>query len=236
MDEMSTLADLLDLQSVDVDIDRLLDNRQNLPELDQYKAAHAVSAERASALAALQEKHRELSLAIDKSDGELDIAETKLNQQEQRLFAGGMSAKETDNMRMEVESLRRQKAEMEDSVLEMLDTRESLETDIAAAEQAAQAATQEESRLEGAISEAWKKIDAELARRENRKGEIVPAIDPELVELYTDLRNRRGGVVVGALVDKTCGACHMVLSASEHHEALQASPPRCIHCGAILVP
>ncbi len=56
------------------------------------------------------------------------------------------------------------------------------------------------------------------------------------MELYTELRTARGGVVVGALEGRICGACHIELSAAEHHEALQESPPRCIHCGAILVP
>ena len=35
---------------------------------------------------------------------------------------------------------------------------------------------------------------------------------------------------------RTCGACHIELSAAEHHEALKEDPPRCIHCGSILVP
>ena len=66
--------------------------------------------------------------------------------------------------------------------------------------------------------------------------EIAPQVDEELMELYTELRNTRGGVVVGALDGRTCGACHIELSAAEHHEALKEDPPRCIHCGSILVP
>lgn len=236
MDEIPTLADLLDLQEVDSAIDLLLDERQTLPELEQYKAAHALSEARARELEALESRHRELSLQIDKTEGELVIAEEKLGQQEKRLFAGGMSARETEHMRMEVESLRVQKVRQEDEVLELLDTRESVEAELEAARGALADAKETEESLEAAISDAWRRIDAEVARREARKAEIVPTIDEDLLDLYTKLRSSRGGVVVGRLDGRTCGACHMELSASEHHQVLQQRPPRCIHCPAILVP
>jgi hypothetical protein len=35
-----SLGDLLDLQEIDLEIDRLLDERSSLPELDHYKACH----------------------------------------------------------------------------------------------------------------------------------------------------------------------------------------------------
>ena len=236
MDVIPTLADLLDLQEVDSAIDRLLDERQNLPELGLYKSAHAEAVARSNALDALEVKFRDLTLQVDKTEGELEMAEEKLGQQERRLYAGGMSARETENMRLEVESLRAQKVRQEDEVLELLDQRESMETLIEQARADLEEAQRVERDLEAQIAEAWKKIDADLARKESRKAEIVPEINTELMDLYTSLRNSRGGVVVGALEGRTCGACHMELSASEHHDVIRQHPPRCIHCPAILVP
>lgn len=236
MDELKSMADLLDLQAVDAAIDKLLDDRANLPELAAYREAHVVSATAASAAQQAADELREVTLAVDKTEGELELAEQKLEQQEQRLFAGGMNAKETDNMRLEVESLRRQKSTMEDELLDLFERREGAEETAKASTEAADAATAAEKELEAAIAAAWNEIDAEIARKELRKTEIAPEVDEELMELYTDLRNSRGGVVVGALDGRTCGACFIELSAAEHHEALQEDPPRCIHCGAILVP
>jgi len=236
MDEMPTLADLLDLQEVDSAIDRLLDQRQSLPELEQYKAAHAESVRLGSELDVLEARHRELTLQVDKTEGELVIAEEKLGQQERRLYAGGMSARETENMRMDVENLRGQKARQEDEVLELLDQRELLEASVEQAKAAVESSARTEQALERKIAEEWRQIDAELARKEARKSDMIPGIDDDLLELYNQLRASRGGVVVGALDGRTCGACHMELSASEHHEVLKQSPPRCIHCPAILVP
>lgn len=236
MDELQSLADLLDLQAVDSEIDKLLDDRQNMPALQDYRAAHAETLAKQAARDAVAAEHKEIALEEDKLEGELEIAEDKLGKHEQRLFAGGMSAKETENMRQDVASLRISKSKMEDRVLELLDLREAAEAAVVEAEKALAAATAEEKSIEEMIGEAWKSIDAMIARKEARKAEIVPSIDPDLLDLYTDLRNRLGGVVVGALEHSTCGACHLELSAAEHHEAIKEHPPRCIHCGAILVP
>ena len=77
MEELKSLADLLDLQEVDLQIDRLIDRRQNLAELDDYRLANeevaSLTAEKEAAEATL----RVISLELDKTSGELDLTETK---------------------------------------------------------------------------------------------------------------------------------------------------------------
>ena len=236
MKELKSMADLLDLQGVDAAIDKMLDDRANLPELAAYRTAHAASTVAAATLDDSSGRLREIFLATDKAEGELLMAEEKLGLQEQRLFAGGMNAKETEHMRMEVESLGRQKSGLEDELLELMQSREDADTANNDAKVADDHASQTEKSIEASIADAWKVIDAEIARKEARKATIAPEVDEDLMELYTELRLSRGGVVVGALDGRTCGACHIELSAAEHHEVLREDPPRCIHCGAILVP
>ena len=236
MDDLKSMADLLDLQSVDAAIDKLLDDRANLPALAEYRLAHAESIAAKEHADTASTTLRELTLAVDKTEGEFELAEQNLEQKEQRLFAGGMSAKETENMRLEVESLRRQKSTMEDELLDLLETRETAEAEWQEADGTSASLSTVEIALEATIAELWKAIDDEIARKESRKAEIAPEVDEELMELYDELRATRGGVVVGALDGRTCGACHIELSAAEHHQALKEDPPRCIHCGAILVP
>ena len=65
MEELQSLADLLDLQGVDLQIDRLLHDRQSLPELDDYKQAHDKTEELAKQLAAAEQLLRETSLELD---------------------------------------------------------------------------------------------------------------------------------------------------------------------------
>lgn len=236
MNELKSMADLLDLQTVDTAIDKLLDDRANLPALAEYKTAHAAALEATAELEEVKSRLRDLDLAVDKTEGELELAEAKLGLQEQRLFAGGMSAKETDNMRLEVESLRRQSSTMEDELLELLDQHETVQAETKAATEVSSVSSSTEKALEATIAEAWRSIDIAIGRKEAQKNEIAPEVAEDLMDLYTELRTTRGGVVVGALDGRVCGACHIELSAAEYHEALQEDPPRCIHCGAILVP
>ena len=237
MNEFQSLVDLLDLQAVDLHIDRLLHQRQYLPELGGFRAAHAQSARIADRLSEIADEFKQISLEEDKAEGELELLEQKVHQQEQRLYAGGLSARETENLRREVESLRNREGTMEEEVLVLLDRREQLETELAAIKVELESAQTEEQGLEAVIGEKWNKLDAEIAKKEVRKLDIVPLIDPELLELYENLREHKEGVAVGRLEDGgICGGCHLRLSTAEQKQVLAEDLPRCLHCRRILVP
>lgn len=233
--EIPALADLLDLQEVDLQIDRLLDRRQSLPELARYRQANAdrlAGEERREEVAG---RHRQTSLELDKAEGELEILESRLEESETRLFAGGMSGRETEHKRLEVTSLRGQQGALEERVLKLLDVREGLDAELAAADDAVRAALAVEGELEETIAAQWKEIDLELGRREVRKAEIAPTIPDELLELYETLRKSKDGVAVGRFEHGACGGCHLTLSTPEQMEAREYDPPRCTHCRRILV-
>ncbi len=229
------LSDLLDLQEVDIEIDRLLNTRQSLPELEEYRRTHARREETGRELQRLRDDLRALDLELDKGQGELDILEAKLNETETRLFAGGMSSRETEHMRLEVQSLRGQRDALEEKILGLLDRRDELAAAVAEAERRVEEVAAREEELEARIAETWRKIDADLARLEARKSEMVAAVPDDLLELYEDLRRHKEGVAVGRLEHGVCGGCHLTLSPSEQAEAARSDPPRCVHCRRILV-
>lgn len=235
MEELKSLADLIDLQEVDLQIDRLLHERQSLPELEEYRLAHDKAADADQALAAAEQELRETSLQLDKTEGELEITVGRLDAEQNRLYAGGMSARDADYLRREVEMLDRKRREAEDGVLELMEAREQQEANVDQLRAAAAAAADAKSVLEAAIKEAWKGIDGKLAVKEIRKGAIAPLIDEDLLALYDDLRESKEGVAVGELTDGMCGGCHLKLTAAEEIDAKRSDPPRCIHCRRILV-
>lgn len=233
--ELTTLTDLLDLQEIDLQIDRLLDQRQALPELEEYRAVHETlqskEAERDRAAGEL----REIELDLDKAEGELELLETKLGEHETRLFAGGMSARETEHMRLEVLSLRGQQGALEEKVLGMLEAVDPARDKLEAIEREVRSLEADKTRLEISIKEQWKAIDAELARKEERKQEALAPIDSELLDLYEKLRGIKEGVAVAPYDHGVCGGCHMALSPAEQDEAFGGELPRCVHCRRILV-
>ena len=233
--EIPALADLLDLQDVDLEIDRLLDQRQHLPELEQYKAANAARVEAETSASDLSEQLKQMNLDLDKAEGELELTEIKLSETETRLFSGGMNARETENMRLDVQQLRTRKENMEERVLEMLDEREELEAQVAEAERRVEATRATEQELESTIGAAWKQIDLDVGRIEARKAGIVEGIPADLLERYEKLRRTKEGVAVGRLEHGQCGGCHLALSTTEQNEARESDPPLCVHCRRILV-
>jgi predicted nucleic acid-binding Zn-ribbon protein len=235
MDDFKSLADLLDLQEVDLQIDRLLHDRQSLPELEQYREAHRVAEAAATALTSAEQELRETSLELDRTEGELEITTQKLDSEQNRLYAGGLSARDADYLRREVEMLDRNRGEAEDRVLELMEQREERERSVETLRTKSEEAAVAKDALESVIKKAWTGIDSQLAIKEARKAEIVPSIDEELLELYEALRATKEGVAIGALVDNMCGGCHLKLTAAEVLDAKRSDPPRCIHCRRILV-
>jgi predicted nucleic acid-binding Zn-ribbon protein len=233
--ELTSLADLLDVQDLDSRIDRLLEERQNLPELVAYKAAHEELGTLDVEIAEASDILRTLELDFDKSEGELEILEAKLNEHETRLFAGSMSARETEHMRLEVESLRGQREAMESRVLKLLDNVDPVREQVGQLQERQENLVTEKARLEASIKEDWKRIDAEVARKEERKAEAISPVPPDLLELYESLRAAKEGVAVGRFENGVCGGCNMALSPAERNEALSAEIPRCVHCRRILV-
>lgn len=234
--EIPALADLLDVQALDLDIDRLLHRRSTLPELERYRLTQEQIDDLEGRIGARAEELHQLELDTDKAEGELELLENKLKEQETRLFAGGMSARETEHMRLEVQSLRGQQGASEERVLSLLDRLDPARDDLSRLEAEREALVNEKEKLEAAITADWRQIDNEIARKEERKREALAPVPSELVELYETLRSTKEGVAVGRLDDDICGGCHMRLSPAEVVEAKKSDPPRCVHCRRILVP
>ncbi len=235
MEEIRSLEDLLDLQSLDSNIDRLLDRRTHLPALAAFRAVHRHLERLDAEIAATESAKRDLDLAENKSEGEMKIDEVKVEREEQRLYAGGLTAKDTSHLRDEVQMLRDRISRREDETLALIEQQQAsvAALDLLRTERLGVAADKE--RLEAEIATEWKTIDAEIARLEASKRETVPLIDPDLLLLYEEIRPLKEGVAAAALVDDICGGCHLRLSAAEQVQMNRSFPPRCLHCRRVLV-
>lgn len=235
MERLSGFTDLLELQEVDAGVDRLLNDRRTLPELVEHAEASRAAEAEARAFEGASNRMRSLDRDVARIEDELQMTEQKLREQERRLFAGRMNARETQNMRMEVDSLRRQVSVMEDELLELLDQREGMQEEERVLGENAGSTREVERRLAARIAESQAAIDSSVERYRERRARIAPSVAPELLRLYAHLRDRRGGIVVGATSGRVCGACHLEMSIAEYEEVVRDAIPQCIHCAAILV-
>jgi predicted nucleic acid-binding Zn-ribbon protein len=155
------------------------------------------------------------------------------------MYSGVVSApRELQAMQADVESLRRRRSTLEDSVLDAMAEREPLDAEVSGLERERGRLDQEGTRLRGAVAEAEAAIDAELAAEQDRRAEAVVSLPADLAARYESLRARLDGIGAAPLVGGRCGGCHLSLPATEL-DRIRREPPDalilCEQCGRILV-
>lgn len=230
-------ARLLELQRLDLELDRLRLRQRDL------EAGGEVSAARSSADAAETElgEHRLRLSAMDrdgtKLEHEIDSLRQRSQAEERRLYDGSIAnAKELGSIQHEVESLGRRVSDREDELLALMEQREQVEA--VAVDAAARAAELRErvSTVVAAAEDEARTVAADLEERAATRATVAGGIDGEVLELYEDLRRQKKGVAVAELVDGVCLGCHEQLSAMELDRVRRTDVlKRCEHCRRILV-
>ena len=230
---------LLEVQALDTAIDQIRHQRSHHPlraELStvlghQVHLTDRLAGERAG-LDALAARQVELDASVAEGADRIAILE-------KRMYSGEVSAsRDLQAMSEEVASIRRRDSSIEDSILELMEQREPLEG--AAAELEAQLAevTARASQLEAAAADADEALAVQEREVEAQRLEKAAGVPPDLMTRYSRLRERLGGVGVAAIVDGSCGGCHLALSATELDRVRRAPADEiltCEQCGRILV-
>lgn len=235
---MEVPSTLLDLQAADLAIDRLSARRRALEEGRDLTAARAEADEAERVLGELR-----LSLDTFDRDGakfehEIDSLTQKAEAEQRRMSDGTVAnARELESIGREVENLQRRKSDREDELLAMLEQREAVERQVTQAAAAAEERRGAAAAVGAEAGEELVRIEGELAVRRVERTSLAAAIDPELLELYDDLRAHKKGVGAASLVSGVCQGCHETLSSVEldHAKHADGGVPRCEHCRRILV-
>ncbi len=228
---------LLALQETDTAIDRLTTRRAALE-------SGGLLAEIRDEANAGERTFGELRLQLDamardqmRFEHEIDSMTQKIAAEERRLFDGSVAnSRELGSIQHEVENLKRRRTDREDELLALLEQREALEARIAEAEAAAAVLRGRVEETAATTSDELREVETDLAARIADRVGLVSQLDPELVELYDDLRRTKRGVGAAALVDGVCQGCHEQLSSVEIDRLKRTDGiKRCEHCRRILV-
>jgi len=228
---------LLDLQAIDTTIDRL-DARKLALESEGELAAARAQAELA------ERELGELRLSIDAFDRdaarlehEIDSITRKAADEESRLYGGAVAnVKELASIQHEVDNLKKRKSEREDELLVVLERREDVDRRAKEAEEHATELRIAVDRVAGDAARELGTVNADLVARRDERARLAARIDPELLELYEELRPQKKGVAAVALVDGVCQGCHEKLSSVELDRVKRTEGiARCEYCRRILV-
>ena len=229
---------LLELVGVDAELGRLAHRATHLPEQQRYEEVQAEHQAVADRLAVLGIACEDLDGQVAKLESEVDTVRQREDRDRGLLTSGSVSdSKQLADLQHELGTLERRQANLEDTLLEVMERREQL-----AAEQTAEQATLD--RLDTELSAARQARDEALAEVEQardertaRRAEVVAGLDGDLVKLYERQRSA-SGIGAGRLLGGRCGACRIELDRGELSRISAAAEDevlRCSECGAILL-
>jgi predicted nucleic acid-binding Zn-ribbon protein len=234
---MGLTAHLLDLQKLDLAIDRLRARISALTAGSELAGARREADE-------AEARSGELKLQLDvldrdgtKVEHDIDSLSQKAAAEERRMSSGSVAnARELDAIGHEIANLKRRITDREDELLVIMERRET----VAAAAKDADLLTGEQrgrvQQVGAAADRELAQVGAELEARETERVAAAARIDPDTLELYEDLRRQKKGVGAAALVDNVCQGCHEQLSAVELDKVRHTQDvPRCEYCRRILV-
>jgi len=228
---------LIELQEIDMAIDRLESRRRDLEGGDEVAQA------RRGAEAA-EERLGELRLALDsvvreqtRLESEADSLERKIDAEQRRLYDGSVAnPKELEAIQHEVANLRQRKGRVEDDILSQMERREDMEGRLPTLEAELQEARERVAEIESGSEREFTDVSAGLDSRREERNALVPSFDEELLELYEDLRSSKKGIGAARLLDGVCQGCHQKLSALELDRIKRSEGiRRCEYCRRILV-
>lgn len=231
---------LLELQQIDTTIRQLEHRRAHLPEqqaLDENaETLSRIGAEYADG----RERLQQLARAQKRYEDEIATVDSRRKSEEGRMYSGLItSEKEVQALRAEISGLRARKNDLEDALLDVMQEREDLESMVETLKERHAELTGKAAELEQTRDVAARGIDAELAGRRQEREALAADVPAEAAEYYEELRERKDGVAVAALVGRTCQGCRLELTAvefEEAHERAREGLARCEQCGRILVP
>ena len=228
---------LLELAEVDAELGRIQHRRQAMPELAEVTGTEQTVRERRDRVVEAETTLGDLDRDIQRLERDVDGVRARAERDKKLLAGAGVSAKQATDLQHELDTLARRQTVLEDELLELMERREAVQTNLDAAK--AELATAEQT-LADAVSrrdQAVADLDAAEAGRLRDREPLVAELPGELLALYEAGRAKRG-VGAAPLRARRCGACRLELDRSEVSRIKAASPDTVLRheeCGVIMV-
>jgi predicted nucleic acid-binding Zn-ribbon protein len=229
---------LLELQELDLSIDRLHSRHATLEAGEDLRTARERLGEAEARLGELRLQISEVAVAQRRLENDVDSMSQKLEAERKRLYDGSVAnVRELQSIEHEVENIVKRRTRMEDELLERMEQREELDSKLPAVEADVAETRARVAEIEEGSGRELVEIERALEARAREREALLPAFDQELLQLYEDLRPQKKGVAAAALEDGICGGCHQKLSPvyldrMKRDEGVK----RCEYCRRILVP
>lgn len=236
--EVAQQRSLLGLVELDAELTRLTHRAAHLPEQKRCEELEAEQRAVADRLAVVSLALEDLDAQIAKLENEVDTVRQREDRDRGLLNSGAVGdPKQLEELQHELGTLERRQANLEDSLLEVMERREQIAADHAREQAALEAVDADLATALAARTAALAEVEQARTDTAARRAEAAAGIDGELLKTY-ERQLASSGIGAGRLQGGRCGACRIELDRGELAR-ISAAPEdevmRCEECGAILL-
>ena len=232
---MSQAADLLELQTTDIEIARATKRLDELPEKAAILQARAKQRE----VAVLAQKAglllRKLEAEVKVRKDEAEMIDAKLAQEQVKIMAT-TDHRAVQSISREMDGLKRRRDKIEMEELQFMERAEKARSQVAAIEDHQVKVAATEAGLVDKFKEVGGGVQDEITSLEKRRAQLAKRVSAQTLERYETIRLAKGGIGVGRLEGSMCSACRMELPA-ERVKDLTEGPDvgLCPQCRRLIV-
>jgi uncharacterized protein len=235
--EVTQQLSLLELSKLDAEMSRIAHRATHLPQQEAYQRMQAEHNEASDRLGAARIALEDLDAQASRFESEIEAVRQREDRDRSLLKSGATDAKQLSDLQHELETLLRRQTSLEDSLLDVMESREELQAELAAEQGAVETLESELTSARQALDAALAEIDQARVEHSSRRDTLTATLDPALSAIY-ERQRAGGGPGAGPLLGHRCGACRIEIGRGELSRISAAAEDelvRCPECGAILL-
>ncbi len=224
---------LLSLQAVDLELSTVRKRLEEVETALQDAAALQQARQQAQAAAAEAEKAQKAQKELEFSLTEI---EAERSETEAHLYSGEVrDSRQLQDLQAKAQSLKRQKARIEDQLLEAMMVTETTQDEAEAAAATLQTVNDKWGDTHAALDRERATIESHIAVLEAQSAEVVQEIPAKILDTYRYLQHKMGGRAVACLEEDTCSVCGVEINSQRQQSARAGQETYCDGCGRLLV-
>lgn len=229
---MTSAEILYQLQEVDIAIEskekRLAEVEEQLGESEELREARAALEQAETELYELEKLQRQEEL-------ELKTVAGKIESEESRLYGGRVTnPKELTGLQKEVRYLKERRADIEDSLLETMMSREEATKGVTERKATLDKIESDWANAQAALTAERDELQHDLDQLRSRREQLIDQVSPDALSTYNYLR-RLKGLAVARFENGMCMGCRVSLPTVEQQRVKSDDLITCSNCGRVLV-
>ena len=224
---------LLQLQSVDYEIDELERSKEYMPDMmDTLREEMAKS----------ETTHREAVEELTQLKAREKVAELELAslQEDLKRYQSQMMAiktnKEYDALVSEIDTLKGRISEKENEILQSAERQEEIQNSLEGLQSNASLIKENNGIQLGSLQQRLDSVGDKVAERDHERQRIVTQVSRPSMSIYDRVRRGKGAQVVVYVKKRACGGCFKAVPPQRYQEIRRGSRViTCDNCGRLLV-